>query len=141
MPLESKAYKQAEIRFRDGSLSHTGHTWKLALVKSSYVPNLESDSNWADVSGHEASGGGYSTGGVSLASLARSTSTAGKIIYSANNISLPNVNITARYGVVYSDTHTSKALICCIDFGEDKTSSGGNFDIAWPSTGVYCVGV
>lgn len=48
----------------------TGATVKMALVESTYTPNIgtSGDSLWATVSGDEvANGGGYTTGGETLA--------------------------------------------------------------------------
>lgn len=41
---------------------------KMALLTSSYTPNLGTDAFWSAVSANEASGTGYTTGGIALAS-------------------------------------------------------------------------
>lgn len=49
---------------------------KLALLKSTYTPDLTSDEFWSTVSSHEASGAGYTAGGKTLATVALTLTTA-----------------------------------------------------------------
>ncbi len=85
----------------------TGATVKLALVSSSYTPNTDSSTGhslWSDASGNEiANGNGYTTGGVSLSSLA-ATAISGGFKFSSGNPSwtASGGNIPAhRYYVMY----------------------------------------
>lgn len=80
---------------------------KMALVTSSYTPNVDSSTGhavWADVSANEiANGNGYTTGGVTLSSLA-ATAISGGFKFSSGNASwtASGGNIPAhRYYVMY----------------------------------------
>ena len=42
--------------------------------------------------------------------------------------------ITARYAKIYDDT--TNDLVALIDFGQDESSSNGNFDINWHTDGI-----
>lgn len=85
----------------------TGATVKLALVSSSYTPNTDSSTGhslWSDASGNEiANGNGYTTGGVSLSSLAATAISGGFKFSSANpSWTASGGNIPAhRYYVMY----------------------------------------
>lgn len=58
--------------------------------------------------------------------------------FDGDNISYTSSTITARYAVVYVDTgvDTTSALLGFVDFGQDESSSSGNFDITWSAEGI-----
>lgn len=81
-------------------------TVKLALVSSAYSPNFGTSGNddWADVSANEiANGNGYTTGGYTLGTLAKTAVTggwkfsSGNAAWTASGGSIP----AWRYGVLY----------------------------------------
>ena len=82
-------------------------TVKMALVASSYTPNVDSSTGhalWSDVSGSEiANGNGYTTGGVALSSMAATAISGGFKFSSANpQWTASGGNIPAhRYYVLY----------------------------------------
>ena len=83
-----------------------GATVKLALVSSAYTPNAANNGHslWADVSSNElANGNGYTTGGVTLGSLATSLVTNGHNFDSADTSwTASGSGIPAwRYAVMY----------------------------------------
>lgn len=83
-----------------------GATVKLALVGSAYTPSdgTAGHDEWADVSANEiANGNGYTTGGATLASLAKAAITGGWKFSSGNpSWTASGGNIPAwRYGVLY----------------------------------------
>lgn len=83
-----------------------GATVKLALVGSAYTPDAGTSGHdtWADVSANEiAAGAGYTAGGATLASLAKSAVTGGFKLSSGNAAWLASGgSIPAwRYGVLY----------------------------------------
>jgi hypothetical protein len=52
-----------------GEVNWTSDAVHLALVLATYTPNLVTDSVWTAISSHEASGSGYTTGGVLLSGV------------------------------------------------------------------------
>jgi hypothetical protein len=82
-------------------------TLKLALVTDAYTPNRDTHDFWDDASGSElANGGGYSTGGVTLTSVATSYDSASdQVRLDFDDVSWTfTASKTWRYGVVYIDT-------------------------------------
>lgn len=113
-------------------------TIKLALLTSAYTPNDEHDF-FDDVSANEvAASGTYSAGGATLTVTTSQDNTDNEGVFDAADVSFTSATITARYAVVYKSTGTAgtSPLICLIDFGSDKTSSGGTFLITLASEGI-----
>jgi hypothetical protein len=82
-------------------------TLKLALVTDAYTPNRDTHDFWDDASGSElANGGGYSTGGVTLTSVATSYDSASdQVRLDFDDVSWTfTASKTWRYGVVYIET-------------------------------------
>lgn len=69
----------------NGTVDLDTSTINVALAKSSYVPDGVNHDTWSDVSGDEiASGHGYTTGGVALASITFAAVTGGYKFSTAN---------------------------------------------------------
>lgn len=84
----------------------TGATIRLALVTSSYTPNTTQTGHtvWADASANEiAASGGYSAGGIALATPAVTAVTGGfKFSTDNGSVTASGGGIAAwRYGVIY----------------------------------------
>ncbi len=131
---------KSEVMKAAVNLANGGHTLKVALYTSSLVaPNADDDSySSAPYDANEvAAGGGYSTGGATLAGQAVSVDDAndrGK--FDGDDVVWAASTITARYALLYDDSHASKIPIALIDFGSDKASSAGNFTIQWHTDGI-----
>lgn len=113
-------------------------TIKVALVTSSYVPNADTHTHFDDVT-NEVAGTGYSAGGASLASKAvTQDNTNDKATFDAADVQWASSSITARAAVMYKSTGVAATspLIAYFDFGSDKSSSGGNFDLSWDASGI-----
>ena len=111
---------------------------KLALVTSTYVPNIDTHKFFSSVT-NEVVGAGYTADGQSLVGNAVTqddTNDEGK--FDANDVVWAASTITARAGVLYKDTGVAATspLICYFDFGSDITSTVGNFTVAWATTGI-----
>jgi hypothetical protein len=114
-------------------------TVKVALITSGYSPNQDTDEHYSDVSGSEiAASGGYTTGGASLTTKAKTYDAAtNEERMTADNLTWSALTASAafRYGVIYDSTATSE-LIAWIDFGADQQPAGSDFTISWAATGV-----
>lgn len=125
-----------------GNVDWENDTIKVALLTSSYAPDQDTDSEFSDASGNEASGTGYTAGGATLSSKTMvydaSTNTR---TFDAADVEWDNSSLTARYAVIYDDSATNKPLIAYVDFGAERTSSEGLFRIAWHADGIFEVTV
>lgn len=111
-------------------------TDKVALLTSSYTPNLDTHEDFADVNSFEVSGGGYTAGGVTLAGKTWSyNSTDNQATLDADPVDWTDLDVTAHYAVVYRSTGTAgtSKLIGLLDFGEDRVYAVEPFQLSFPS--------
>lgn len=126
----------------DKSIDHVNDTIKVALVTSSYTPNYDSHDFFDDVTNEVSASGTYSAGGITLSSKTTTQdNTDNEGVFDAADISATSSTITARGAVVYKSTGVASTspLICYIDFGENKISSGGTWGVTWNSEGIINV--
>lgn len=110
-------------------------TIKCALLNSTH--GFDVDHNyWSNISANQASGAGYTTGGATLANKnCAQDDTNNRASFDADDVTWSSSTITARYGVLYNLTKSNE-LIACFDFGQDYSSSNGNFTISWHANGI-----
>lgn len=141
MAVTSKFYSQFPLALCKATfpdLSAAGTSIKCALLSSSYTFDQENHDLWSEVSSNEVSGTGYTAGGAALTNKALSE--ANRVTtFDADDVVWSNSTITARYAVLY-EVSTGK-LILCIDFGENMSSSGGDFTITWDASGIFTLTV
>jgi len=110
----------------------TGNTFKLSLYTNSASPTK---STTVYFTGDEVSesGTGYTAGGNSLTSVtpALSSDTA---VCDFSDTNWTSATITARGALIYNSTATpdNEQAVCVLDFGGDKTCTGGTFTIQFP---------
>ena len=114
-------YNIAAERLMNGEYNMT-HTFKGVLLEDSYVPDLESDQDLADVIAHEASGPGYEACDV----LLTLTRTDGVLKVEGADAEFTNVTTEGRFLVVYDDDHADDGLLCYFDFGTTATVIEGD---------------
>lgn len=116
------------------------HPIKVMLCTSTYVPNQDLHQTKADVTG-EVTGTGYTAGGATLVNAAVSYVSDGNItVLDADDVTWTNATITARYAVIYDDngaTDADKLLLGYVDFGQDVSSTNGDFKIVWSANGIF----
>lgn len=125
-------------KIMDGSIDLDTDTIKVALVTSSYTPDQDAHDFFDDIT-NEVSGTGYSAGGAALANKAvTADNTDNEGVFDADDVTWGSSTITARGAVLYKSTGTASTspIIAYIDFGSDKSSSAGNFTIAWAAEGI-----
>jgi len=114
----------------------------VALVTSTYTPDIDTHEDFADIT-NEVTGTGYTAGGATLASKTVTKDTVDdEGVFDAADVTWSSSTITARGAVVYLDTGTAATslLIAYFDFGADKVSSSGDFTIQWNAEGIINVG-
>jgi hypothetical protein len=108
----------------------------VALMKPAFVPNIDSQLRYSDISAQElAAGGGYTVGGKQITNRA-AVYNAGPDEYDLQGDDVtwgPGATFISRYGVVYEMATTDKYLWALLDFEGDVPVSNGLFQIDWIS--------
>lgn len=137
-------FKRALLGGTGGPIDFDADTLKCMLVNSTYVgtalATLKTHDFINDVSANEISGTGYTAGGQTLTSPTI-TASGDNYVFDAADPSWATSTITARGAVLYKDTGNvaTSPVICLLDFGSDKTSSGGTFQVVFNASGVLQV--
>lgn len=116
-----------------------GSALKVILCASGYTPNQDTHDFYDDITNELGTGNGYTAGGETLTkSDPTYDSGTNEIRMDAADVTWAASTLTARYAVIYKDTGTANTspLLAYVDFGEDKSSSAGNFTLQWAATGV-----
>lgn len=109
--------------------STTTQTFKIALFTSS--ANL-SPSTTAYTASGESSGTGYTAGGKVLTISTNPTSLGTVAYLNFANVTWTATSITARGALIYKADGVTNPAVAVIEFGEDKTTSGGDFEVEFP---------
>lgn len=120
-----KAILDGEMDFS----SDTSATYKIALFTSSAT--LGATTTAYATTNEVANGNGYTTGGKTLTVVAPTTSGTTAFIDFAN-VTWTSATITARGALIYKSGGTNPA-VAVLDFGADKTSTNGDFEIQFPT--------
>ena len=126
-------------------ISWTGDSIQCSLIDSTYAPS-KADSLYQtgrDPFDSEVTGAGYTKLGKRLTTPTITLGTTPMVaggdttrLY-ADSVWWSASTITARYAVLWDGTDaTLKRLLCCFDFGADKTSSSGTFTLVWNQLGI-----
>ena len=78
--------------------------------------------------------GGYTQGGVALASKAVTEAATTK--WDAADSTWTSATFTAYHAVIWDDSVGTDDLICSIDFGGAQTVTAGTFTIQWHADGI-----
>jgi len=117
-------------------------TLKCALATSSYTPSQDDHDYFDDIT-NEVSGTGYSAGGAIITTT--NPSVTGRVTtFDAADIAWSDSTITARYAIIYDytgGTAGTNALVAYIDFGEDKSSESGTFQLTLNASGLFTITV
>lgn len=135
-------YNSFKKNIMNGSIDLDTDTIKVMLVTSSYTPNQDTHEFKSDVT-NEVTGTGYTAGGATLSNKSvTQDNTDDEGVFDADDVTWSNSTITARGAVLYKSTgnDATSPLICYFDFGENKSSSNGDFSIQWNSEGIINLG-
>ena len=136
-----KCYGHAGVHIANGDITWGTDTVKMSLHTSSYAPSQGGDEFFSDTTNEIAAGGGYSSGGFSLASMTRTyDASTREERYLAADFSTSSLTPASafRYAVIY-DVTASNALLAYINFGADQNPAGLPFAIQWAATGVFYI--
>jgi hypothetical protein len=130
--MASLIYNSAIDDMARGAIDFDTDTFKALLVTSTYSPNKDTHDKRDDVT-NEATGTGYTAGGVTTACTVTKDTANDKVTLSFAAVSWATSTITARALVIYKSTGgaaSTDALVAYNDFGSDVSSSGGTFSVA-----------
>ena len=103
--------------------------FKLALYTSSATLAA---STTAYTSSNEASGTNYTAKGAFLTSVTPVASGTTALV-DFSDLTFSNVTITARGALIFNEVASGDPSVCALDFGEDKTSTAGDFTVQFPA--------
>lgn len=120
-----KALLDGEMDFS----SNTAQSYKIALYTSS--ASLDAATT-AYTTSNEVSGTGYTAGGNTLTISTAPTTSGTTAFLSFGTTTWSTATITARGALIYQ-TGGSTPSVAVLDFGGDKTSTAGDFQITFPT--------
>jgi hypothetical protein len=109
--------------------STTTQVFKIALFTSS--ADLSPSTTAYSTTG-ESSGTGYTAGGEALTISTNPTSSGTVAYLNFANVTWTSTSITARGALIYKADGVTNPSIAVIEFGEDKTTNGGDFEVEFP---------
>tara|TARA_R100000687_G_scaffold68548_1_gene57741 strand:+ start:1406 stop:1825 length:420 start_codon:yes stop_codon:yes gene_type:complete len=112
----------------DTTANLEANTLKVALFDNTATLNA---STTAYATTNEASGTNYTAGGEAMTGMAV-TLDGSTAIFDADNVSWANATVTAQAALIYNNSF-SNAAIAVLDFGGNKTSTNGTFEIQFPN--------
>lgn len=118
----------AKVDFLGGVHDLDTDTIKIALYTSAATLGATTT---AYTTSNEVAGTGYTAGGNTLASPVISADGTTGIVDFADTV-WSTSTITARGALIYNASKSNKA-IAVLDFGSDKSSSGGDFTVIMPA--------
>lgn len=110
--------------------SDTAQTFKIALYTSSASLTAATTVYSAT---NEVSDANYTAGGATL-TIATNPTSSGTVAYlDFSDVSWSTVSFTARGALIYKADGVTNPAVAVIDFGEDKSPSGGDFTVQFPT--------
>jgi len=122
------SFKQELLEAVHNFKNSGGDTFKIALYTSS--ASLGAGTT-AYTTSNEVSGTGYTAGGNTLTRVDPTTSST-TAFTDFSDTTWSSASFTARGALIYNDSDSDKA-VAVLDFGADKTASGGDFTITFPA--------
>ena len=112
----------------DTTANLEANTLKIALFDNTATL---SSATTAYAIANEVTGTNYTAGGEAMTGMAV-TLDGSTAILDADNVTWANATISAQAAVIYN-TNFSNAAIAVLDFGGNKTSTNGTFEIQFPN--------
>jgi|JI10StandDraft_1071094.scaffolds.fasta_scaffold123376_2 hypothetical protein len=113
-----------------GLIDLDGHSFKGLLATSSYTPNAATHDELADIT-NELAGGDYARVTLTGVAVTRSGTT---VKFTSDPVDFgADVTLTAKYLVLYDDTHAADALLGYVDLntgGGSASSTDGPFEVS-----------
>lgn len=135
-------FNRAKLKLANGTFDLDTNTFKMALTTSAQALSAtfvgtSTDCRYSDLTAEVASGGGYTTGGKTLA--ATWTQATGTITFDVDDQAWTSSTITAKYAVIYAD-NTNDDLLCFVDLetgGGSVSTTAGTLTVTINPSGVF----
>jgi hypothetical protein len=124
------SFKQELMTGTHNFTTSTGNTFKLALYDNN--ASFDASTTAYTATNEVSASGSYSAGGGSLTNVTPTTSGTTALTDFAD-ITFTNATITARGALIYNDTAAGDPSVVVLDFGSDKSSTAGDFQIVFPT--------
>ena len=124
------SFKQEILQAVHNFTTSTGDTFKLALYNNS--ASFTAATTAYTATNEVANSGSYAAGGGVLTNVTPTTS--GTTAFTDfDDLTFTSATITARGALIYNDTAAGDPTVAVLDFGADKTSTAGDFQIVMPT--------
>ncbi len=124
------SFKQEILQGVHDFTASTGSSFKLALYDNTATFNAATTAY--TTTGEVSASGSYTAGGGTLTNVTPTTSGTTAFTDFAD-ITFTSATITARGALIYNDTAAGDPSVVVLDFGEDKTSTAGDFQVIFPT--------
>jgi hypothetical protein len=124
------SFKQELLTGTHDFTNSTGNTFKLALYDNS--ASFTAATTAYTATNEVSNSGTYTAGGGALTNVTPTTSGTTAFTDFAD-ITFTSATITARGALIYNDTATGDPSVVVLDFGSDKSSTSGDFQIVFPT--------
>lgn len=124
------SFKQEILQGVHDFTASTGSTFKLALYDNS--ASFTAATTAYTATNEVGDSGSYAAGGGTLTNVTPSTS--GTTAFTDfDDLTFTSATITARGALIYNDDAAGDPSVVVLDFGADKTSTSGDFQIVFPT--------
>ncbi len=124
------SFKQELMVGTHNFTTSTGDTFKLALYDNN--ASFDASTTAYTTSNEVANSGTYTAGGGALTNVTPTTSGTTALTDFAD-LTFTSATITARGALIYNDTAAGDPSVIVLDFGSDKSSTSGDFQIVFPT--------
>jgi hypothetical protein len=124
------SFKQELMVGTHNFTTSTGDTFKLALYDNN--ASFDASTTAYTASNEVANSGTYTAGGGALTNVTPTTSGTTALTDFAD-LTFTSATITARGALIYNDTAAGDPSVIVLDFGSDKSSTSGDFQIVFPT--------
>jgi len=124
------SFKQQLLQGVHNFTNGTGNTFKLALYDNS--ASFTAATTAYTATNEVANSGSYAAGGGVLTNVTPTTSGTTAFTDFAD-LTFTSATITARGALIYNDTVAGDPAVVVLDFGSDKASTAGDFQIVFPT--------
>jgi hypothetical protein len=124
------SFKQELLRGVHNFTNGTGNSFKLALYTNS--ASFTAATTAYTSTNEVGNSGSYSAGGGTLTNVTP-TSSGTTAFTDFADLTFTSATITARGALIYNDTAAGDPAVVVLDFGSDKASTAGDFQIVFPT--------
>jgi hypothetical protein len=124
------SFKQQLMQGVHNFTTSTGSTFKLALYDNN--ASFTAATTAYTASNEVGNSGSYAAGGGALTNVTPTTSSTTAFTDFAD-LTFTSATITARGALIYNDTAAGDPSVVVLDFGSDKASTSGDFQIVFPT--------